>query len=293
MPFAAHASIHDSSGQGTLDVVTKGTLDGTPNAVTYQGTSTFTGTMHLNVSGIAVDQPVNDEGPLSGGKLAILGANCDEIDGSFAPSLATTARVNGIVVDKLDGAFTAFRNGDKLPADLDARIQKANQDARAFESDALKLTQPQFVQRVGQLLAEVNGLYTDIYDVITGGGCDASGSWASILLPAVSVLFVGIYGVGTVPQDPLTAGQLQIATSLAVATGYFTPAVMAEYPAQLHAPGPDALELGDLDSLHQQLAALATKAAADPSHLDTTTLREVYATAEAVGFGDIASQAAG
>lgn len=291
--FTAQTAARDATGQGVLQVTSNGTLAGAPDAVAFDGTSATNGTIHVNVSGMSFDQPVSvsDQIPGSGSKVQILAANCAEIDGSFAPPLAQAAAGNGLIVQSLTAQFAAFRNADRLPGPLLDQITDLNQRALAFKPVAGSLSAPDFLQQVWMLIHSANLVYSHIYDVIGDAGCAASGTWGSFLLPTVQVLFGFCLGPGT-----LNADQLHSLVALGYESGYLSPEAVAAALPDLNATigdtsnDPHARLVLYLWTLHEDLedqAQQATNAAGAP---DVSALREVYLTAQMIGFDDILQQ---
>ena len=258
--------------------------------MTFTGSSTTSGTIHLTVLAFprTSRSSVTDQLPGSGSKVQILSANCEEIDGSFAPPLAQTATANGLVVQQLTAQFAAFRNADQLPPSVIQQIDALNQRALAFEPGAQGMSVPDFLQQVGMLLHSAKLLYTRIYDLIGDAGCDASGTWGTFLLPTVQVLF----GSGLRPGASSAPIKSTHWSWLASNPDILQPeAVAAALPnlsqKQDDLNDPSQRLIFDLWWLHEDLSDQLQKATSATGGPDAAVLTEVYLTAQMLGFDDL------
>jgi len=285
--FTAQAQTRGATGQGVLQVATTGTLAGSPTRMTFSGTSDMTGSMQIDENGLSFDQPVDVSNPIpgSGAQVQILSASCEEVDGSLAPPLTQSAIDNGLVVQQLTAQFVAFRNADRLPTATLQKVDALNQQALALQQKMASLSATDFLTQTGQLLHAANLLYYGIYDQLGDAGCDASGRWGSFLLPTVQLLF----RLGLRP-GVFSADQLHTLTVLGFESGYLQSDTVAEALPNLSAPvsdlnDPSQRMIFDLYWLHTDLEAQVNSAGGD-----VTVLREVYLTAQMVGFDDLVQQ---
>ncbi len=296
--FVTQVKNRGGSGRGTYSAAVTGALSGGPGAVSFSNTGHLTGVVHENIGGVVADQPVDVTSPFPGGSVQIVAANCDEVDGSFAPALKSTAESNGLVVKQLVAQFAAFRNGNRIPPSLEAKIQALYQRVHAFDLAFIgahgDIPQAQYIQQVGELIAAANTLYTSIYDLIADAGCDASGSWGNLLIPTIDRVLESALGQ-TRTGAHLNADQLHAIITLAFETGAITPQNISDYQADPNATNlraSDYEQVVDLSLLHRDLSDLFAEATANPAQPDVASLRDIYATAQMANFTDLVQESA-